>query len=261
VSERIVHSLTLVATGKGIAAMIRIARAVVFVVLLLAALPAPAAPLFVEKDGLVIMEAESTASRLGDWEKKTDVEGYTGSGHIEFTGNKPHSGPPKCPLEYRFRIGKAGNYTLTIRARKRLGNEEPDKCNDGYVRVEGDFERGDDKTAPLAELKKDNKFFGGNADGWGWATRLDIHHKKYPAVYRFKAGQTYTFVLHGRSQRWNVDRIVLYHEDVKRGEAIDPEKNETAGSGGTRRLSGSGTDKPVPRKLTPRRGRLTRPGS
>jgi hypothetical protein len=236
-------------------------RLLIVAVALVVASSTRAAPLFVEKDGLVIMEAESTTSRLGDWEKRTDVDGYTGSCHLEFTGNKPMSGSPKSPLEYRFRTGRAGDYTLTIRARKRLGNEEPDKCNDGYVRIEGDFDRGGEKTAPLAELKKNNKFFGGNADGWGWATRLDIHHKKYPAVYRFKADQTYTFVLHGRSQRWNVDRIVLYHEDVKRAEATDPKKDETVGSGGPRKATRGVAGKPPLRKLTPRRGRLTRPGS
>lgn len=66
-------------------------------------------PVFLEKSGIVMMEAESTASRLGKWKLKISVHGFSGSGHLEFTGNKPESGPPDSPLIYRFSVSKAGN--------------------------------------------------------------------------------------------------------------------------------------------------------
>ena len=54
-------------------------------------------PVFEEKGGIVVMEAESTASRMGKWKLRTSVDGFSGSGHLEFTGNKPESGPPNSP--------------------------------------------------------------------------------------------------------------------------------------------------------------------
>ena len=47
-----------------------------------------AAPVFQEKGGIVAIEAESTASSLGDWKKKTDVKDYSGDCHLEFTGKR-----------------------------------------------------------------------------------------------------------------------------------------------------------------------------
>jgi hypothetical protein len=95
--------------------------------------------LFLEENGLVIMEMESTESSLGLWVKKTDVPGYTGECHLEFTGNSPAFGPPNSPLKYTFKINLAGTYLLDLRARKRLEGEPSDRCNDCYMRMEGDF--------------------------------------------------------------------------------------------------------------------------
>ena len=40
-------------------------------------------------------------------------------------------------------------------------------------------------------------------------------HLKKPAVYEFKAGETYTLTVSGRSKRFNLDRVVLSHESEK----------------------------------------------
>ena len=69
---------------------------------------------------MVILETEFTKSNLGLWIKKTDVSGYTGSGHLEFTGNNQASGPPNSPLTYTFSITDAGVYRLIIKGRKRI---------------------------------------------------------------------------------------------------------------------------------------------
>jgi len=53
---------------------------------------------FVEQDGLLVMEAESTTSKLGAWKPKTDNPGFTGRGHLEFTGNGINGGKPDSPL-------------------------------------------------------------------------------------------------------------------------------------------------------------------
>ena len=95
-----------------------------------------------EKGGLVIMEMENTTSDLDLWIKKTDMPDYRGSGHLEFTGNKITSGPPKSPLEYKFKINTAGEYRLWLRAHKRLETDREDLSNDCFVREAGDFTEG-----------------------------------------------------------------------------------------------------------------------
>lgn len=190
---------------------------------------------FLEYDGVVVMEAESSTSRPGNWEGKTDIDGFTGKGHIEYTGNKPAGGPVGTTLVYFFKIEKAGEYTLHLRAHKRLKGEKPDKCNDAYVRVEGDYKASDkagDKhgnDARLGVLKEDTKLFGGSEKGWGWAETLDLggHNNKRMPRYVFKAGETYALGVSGRSQRFNIDRIVFRHASVDLKKAKDPELPES----------------------------------
>ncbi|MGJ8697417.1 MAG: hypothetical protein ACSHYF_13960 [Verrucomicrobiaceae bacterium] len=165
---------------------------------------------FVEKGGVVAIEAESTESSLKRWKKKTDVADFSGECHLEFTGNKPESGPPESPLKYHFKVNKPGNYQLTIRARKRLETKRSDISNDCYVALKGDFESGG--KAPLKILKTDTKIFGGNADDWGWAGTLDFDHKKEPAIYTLVPGEIYQLTISGRSQNFNFDRFLLVHE-------------------------------------------------
>ncbi len=203
--------------------------------LLLISRPTAAREVFLESDGVVVMEAESSASKPGKWKGKTDLEGFTGKGYIEYTGNKPAGGPPGTTLVYFFKIEKAGTYTLHLRAHKRLEGEEQDKCNDCYVRVEGDYSASEDAgdkhndDARLKTLRADTKLYGGHAKTWGWAETLDLggHNNKRKPKYVFKAGETYALGISGRSQRFNLDRIVFRHESVDLKKAKDPELAES----------------------------------
>lgn len=197
--------------------------------------PAEAREVSLESEGLVVIEAESSSSKPGKWAGKTDIEGFTGKGHIEYTGNKPAGGPVGSTLVYFFKIEKAGTYTLHLRAHKRLEGEEPDKCNDAYVRVEGKYTASKDAgdkhndDARLDTLRKDTKLYGGLAKGWGWAETLDLggHNNKRKPKYVFKAGETYALGISGRSQRFNIDRIVFRHESVDLKKAKDPKLAES----------------------------------
>jgi len=181
---------------------------------------------FLEKKGIVMMEAESTSSSLGSWEKKTDVEGYSGECHLEFIGNKITNGPPKSPLKYEFLIEKGGVYSLLIRARKRLETEREDLSNDCYVSLKGDFDEAGG--APIKILKEDTKLFGGDKDGWGWAKKLDANHKKFAPLYLLKSGEKYTLTIHGRSKNFNMDQILFLHESHKIQQILSklPEESE-----------------------------------
>lgn len=193
-------------------------------------------PIFLEKGGKVVIEAESTDSRLGKWKKKTDVADFKGECHIEFTGNKTELGPPDSPLEYKFKITKSGTYQLILRARKRLESKREDISNDCYVALKGDFESGGE--ASIRVLRSDTKMFGGAPDSWGWATQIDVNHIKYPVLYRLKEGETYELTISGRSKNFNIDRIVLFHDshdlrDIQRENPPESQR-ESGGSSGSR---------------------------
>ncbi|WP_370979531.1 carbohydrate-binding protein [Agaribacterium sp. ZY112] len=196
---------------------------------------------YVEKDGLVIMEAENTASSLDKWVKKTSVNGYTGSGYLEFTGNSVVSGPATSPLTYKFKVNQGGLYHLHMFIAKENvvvnGVNRTDVANDGYVRLDGDYSAGPNagnshgNHAPLSALQKNTKFYGGKPNQFEWASgnRLDLggHDNKRVAIYNLKAGETYTFTLSGRSQLFKVDRIVFRHSSVGVGAAQTTSKPET----------------------------------
>lgn len=178
-----------------------------------------AARTYKETDGLVIMEIENTESPLGKWVLKDDNPNFNGDGFLEFTGNEITKGPPKSPLEFRFRISKAGIYSIKLRARKRLDGAESDLCNDCYVRVEGDYASGSNEVA-LRALQNDTKLYGGPANGWGWAGNLDARDADHTqAKYDFKAGEEYLLVVSGRSKRYQIDRIVFVHSSANLSDA------------------------------------------
>jgi len=186
---------------------------------------------FREKNGLVVIEAESTTSDLGKWNRKTSTltNAHCGQAYLEFTGNNPRSGPAESPLAYSFKISKPGLYYIHLRcAREQIGDRR-DVANDCYIRLEGDFGAGPDvgsshgKHASLDLLQNDTKFFGGDHNKFAWATgnKLDPggHRNKRVAIYNFKASETYRLIVSGRSQKFKLDRIIFQHESVDATEA------------------------------------------
>ncbi len=196
---------------------------------------------FVEAEGMVTIEAESTSSPHGAWEKKSVITGHTGSGYLEFTANNEESGPAHSPLEYKIKITKPGLYYLHLHCAREdvtiKGKLRDDVANDCFVRVEGDYSPGPKPgnrhgdNAPLSLLKGDVKFFGGDAGRFAWAfgNRIDPGGKtnKRVAVYDFKAGQTYNLVISGRSKLFKLDRIVFRHESVTPETANDTKRAES----------------------------------
>jgi hypothetical protein len=176
--------------------------------------------IYQESGGLVIMEMENTPSPLGEWVLKTDNPGHNGDGFLEFTGNSINGGDPNSPLEFRFKINLEGTYDIKLRARKRLDGEPGDKCNDAYVRMEGDFTTGSASVSQEA-LERDTKLYGGPESGWGWAGDLDAHDADHTqARYVFKSGQEYRLIVSGRSIRYQIDRIVFMHTSANLEDAV-----------------------------------------
>ena len=164
-------------------------------------------------EGVVFMEAEATLSPLENWkliqEGDTNyVANATGKAHLEFGANTINGGKPNSPLEYKFTVPADGTYRLLVQCRKRLEGMTSDKCNDGWVKLLGNYESGNE--IPVEDLQSEEKFFGGEAMSWGWAETVDWQgHIKKPLLYKLKTGEEYTLVISGRSIRWNIDNIMF----------------------------------------------------
>ncbi|NIJ45522.1 hypothetical protein FHR24_001990 [Wenyingzhuangia heitensis] len=174
--------------------------------------------IFLEENGLLIMEAESTKSDYGKWVFETTTPDFKGTGYLRYNG--PFSG--SSPLSYTFKIKNSGIYRLMIRNSKPEGVES-DANNDCFIRMEGDFTAGtidscvnnsEKSSKSTSVLKQDKKFFGvgGTGEFKNPAGIMDLGHgndKKLWATYNFKADNIYTLVITGRSSKYCIDRILL----------------------------------------------------
>lgn len=170
---------------------------------------------FLEENGLLIMEAENTKSDFGNWIYETTISGYRGTGYLRYVG--PFSG--SSPLTYTFKIQNDGIYRLMLRSSK-PNDVAQDANNDCFVKVEGDFVAGamdacltnsHRNSTNTNTLKENTKFFGTGGKGVfnNPAGQLDLHSVKPWATYNFKAGQSYTLTITGRSSQFSIDRILI----------------------------------------------------
>jgi hypothetical protein len=170
---------------------------------------------------IVLIEAESTRSELGEWVllKKGNenyVEGASGNAHLEFSGNNPSKGEPGSPLEYHFEAPADGNFRFIMLSSKRLEGVRGDLCNDVWVKMAGDFETA--TSLGLNELRGYIKFFQEGSvktpeKSWHWSYRAEKGKKEFfNLAYQLKKGQNYKITVAGRSQRFSFDYLVLYDE-------------------------------------------------
>ena len=131
--------------------------------------------------------------------------------HLEFTGNNEASGPATSPLDYVFTAPSTGEYKLLMRLYQRLEGAESDRSNDVYIRMAGNFTSATDKYI-TADLQTDMKFFGRGIDQWGgvYSGEGGQANNKSAVLYNLIEGEEYTFTMSGRSQRANIDYILLY---------------------------------------------------
>jgi len=183
-----------------------------------------------------VFESDVTKSNLGNWvvRKPGDAKYMAGSGqapigndYLEFTGNNQDGGAANSPLVYRFTCPKSGDYRLGMRLLQNLEGAAWDKCNDVYVKLEGDYTAGAACKFPLDILKTDHKFYGRGKDEWGAGINIEGHVATVktlaPGIYNLKAGVEYTFTMSGRAQRTCIDYIIFYETSIsfQIGESID----------------------------------------
>ena len=174
------------------------------------------------EDDYIAIEAEATDSELGDWEivrsgderyRDEDAVLPINGTHLEYAGNNSYN-EPVSPLRYMFVAPKTATYQLAMRLYQRLDGEAEDKCNDVFVRMEGDFTAGSNAYT-TEDLKSDYKFLGRGVDEWGCAYTAEIGDHTFATLqYNFTEGEEYTLVMSGRSERTNIDYILLFNTEL-----------------------------------------------
>jgi hypothetical protein len=154
---------------------------------------AAAATVFVEKDGCLVMEAES-ASASHVWKLETANAGYTGKGYYVWRGEVSET-PGADVLTYRFRITRPGTYRFFIR-----GFIEPHKGNDVWAKFDG--EKWIKMTCGLPT----------DSVSWGWGGNWCGGYNNAPRQFELSAGY-HTLSIAPREQGYCLDRIVLFIDE------------------------------------------------
>lgn len=169
---------------------------------------------WVEKDGLVVVEAENTGSSLGEWKKHTGtgtysyLKGFLGDGCIQFTGNGQCTGAPNSILRYYVKIATPGRYKLHMRALEENIQSKHDCANDCYVACPSQTQKLSGQTGCEDKLTKFVSWKNGGI--WTWDLKFECgHHNFSDAEYEFGTPGVYEFQIAGRSKDFFVDRFTL----------------------------------------------------
>ncbi len=179
---------------------------------------------FLESDsGQIIIEAEETVMK-GKWEKRSGVNGSTGSGIIVYRrSNSPnerkHSYDGESELVYNISVEEAGTYNFSYRGARYKGpfnyqvfghhdnvNCPPSKNNCTHSDLNNDaFVSTSNGLTPT-------KLFAGvgqSTDTWKVANTFDRNHNKSRAQVNLKAGLNKIFI-RGRSTFFAIDKIFIF---------------------------------------------------
>ncbi len=175
------------------------------------------AGIWIEEDGMVVIECEDTDSDYDKWVLHTDnsvhdfVDGFTGDGCLQFTGNQEKSGGVNSILSYKILITNPGTYRLYMHGLEApLETGEGDKANDCYLAMLG-------QDGCEGTLKKFVRL--GSSYVWTWKIRLECsHHSFSDPVYQLDAG-VHELQIAGRSKNFFIDRVVIAKESISGDDA------------------------------------------
>ena len=176
-------------------------------------------------ENFIIFEAEDTPYDLGLWKIITpsdsnyfhNPEGIapTSESFLEFTGDTNIDLKGQTPLQYKFTCPKTGEYRCAIRMHQRREGLAEDRCNDVFVRMEGNF-TSNSPSFTNEELMNNMKFFGRGLDDWGCchSGQSDVTKINNLVLYNLIEGEKYTFTISGRSQRVQLDYFICFETSL-----------------------------------------------
>ena len=174
---------------------------------------------FQEKDGLVVIEAESV-ELVQNWVQESSEAGHVGNGYIRWNGENYFNDKTQGILSYKINITNPGVYNMRLRM-SHQGAPAGDQENDCWTAMDdGPF------------LKT---FHPGTRinEGFTFHSFHEPSHGEFTSPsYELSAGE-HTFYIAARSRNLRIDRIHLYKNSVPEPESIAyPESVQEGGSGG-----------------------------
>lgn len=168
--------------------------------------------LFLEEDGIAVMEIENTDIGEG-WSLETDDGGFTGDGYLTWRGPQSFNTPGRGELVYRVFITNPGNYNLRIHNRRNTSVFDQD--NDIFISVNEEHWE-----------KLYNPAFVTFA--WNWNNKMEERGHTDPKFF-FEEGEN-IIRISGRSQRFKIDRMVVFLDGVQNPFDLSRPESELAGS-------------------------------
>ncbi|MEM6632392.1 MAG: carbohydrate-binding protein [Bacteroidota bacterium] len=182
--------------------------------------PVAACKGFEEKSGILVIEAESLPIQA-PWRVVQDNKA-TGGAYITWTGGNSYGKADKGITAVSITINKTGKYRFLWHMRQPDGVKS-DLSNDSWLNFpDAKFMDKDGK-----EWKSFIKVFGNGKGNFAWKATADVNHQKSPVFVSFPNPGVYTLQIAGRSERHQIDRMVLFHESVSQGKATDLNLSES----------------------------------
>lgn len=174
---------------------------------------------FAEKDGILVMEAESL-NLPKPW-RKMDDDKASGGQYMVWGGGNEYGKAGKGKGMILFKINKPGTYRMLCSMRQPDG-VEGDKCNDLWVQFsDAAMKDGEEKS-----LEGFLKVYGRSKGAFRYQGSFDVHgHKpqRGPLFVEFDKPGTYSLKLAGRSEKYQLDRVLLFHSSVSQDKATRAE--------------------------------------
>ena len=173
---------------------------------------------FLEKNGLVVMEVESTP-KVSSWVEETKWGGFTGQSYYRWNGPDYFGQPGNAPLSYEFEITNAGNYQF--RLHNRHNHPLKDQENDCWVRVDG---------GPWRKVYSNKG--SSTINVWNWESKFDLSPAPHvDANYTLSAG-VHILEISARSKNFMIDRMHLFNSSVTNPLNKNLAQSPTGTSGG-----------------------------
>ncbi|UXP32064.1 hypothetical protein N6H18_17110 [Reichenbachiella agarivorans] len=168
--------------------------------------------LFVERGGVLLIEAEETELR-GDWRVVQSFdEQAAGEGHLEFVGDNSYGiAANQNTLRYTVQVTNPGLYQVKWKSRNGKEAERFDERNDSWLRVNADAFLGTQRGLQTDLTGDFAKMWVQDLQSWSWDCYGEHHGVNGMQLYaEFEEAGIYTIEVCGRSQYHPIDQILLF---------------------------------------------------
>ena len=204
---------------------------------------------FIEQNGLVVIEMESTSSLPGSWESATtysastspdisNLGSATGGDFIVWQGGQFLGSPGNGSISYPVKINAPGTYRFQWRSQVGNGSSSTEH-NDTWLKIEADSFYGQKNSGivcPKGYTSAENdctgsvpeggggggwfKIYSSGTANWTWSTNTS-DNDAHQIFARFDQAGVYNILISARSSSHVIDRMVLYNSSVSTSAATN----------------------------------------